>query len=162
MDTLPEKLEYLRNRKGWSKVEVAKRLGMKASSTYSNWEYGNREPDLDTLKRIADLYDVSVDYLLGRTEKNSTIETIAAHIDPNATDEEIRDILAYIEEKRKEHTNEEAVNIAEIAAKEDKEIDKFVTENEDFKAVAARFMNDAEAVKALKLFLEFFEQQKKS
>ncbi|EPS3574908.1 helix-turn-helix domain-containing protein, partial [Listeria monocytogenes] len=159
MNTLSKKLEYLRNSKGWSKVEVAKRLGMKASSTYSNWEYGNREPDIDTLKRIADLYGVSVDYLLGR-QKNKLVDTIAAHIDADASEEDIKEILAYIEEKRKEHINEKEINITEIASKEDEEVDKFVEENEDFKAVAARVMNDEEAVKAVKSFIEFYEQQK--
>ncbi|ECZ8748416.1 helix-turn-helix transcriptional regulator, partial [Listeria monocytogenes] len=152
MNTLSKKLEYLRNSKGWSKVEVAKRLGMKASSTYSNWEYGNREPDIDTLKRIADLYGVSVDYLLGR-QKNKLVDTIAAHIDADASEEDIKEILAYIEEKRKEHVNEKEINITEIASKEDAAVDKFVEENEDFKAVAARVMNDAEAVKAVKSFI---------
>ncbi|HAA6189005.1 TPA_asm: helix-turn-helix domain-containing protein [Listeria monocytogenes] len=159
MNTLSKKLEYLRNSKGWSKVEVAKRLGMKASSTYSNWEYGNREPDIDTLKRIADLYGVSVDYLLGR-QKNKLVDTIAAHIDADASEEDIKEILAYIEEKRKEHVNEGEINITEAASKGDEEVNKFVDENEDFKAVAARVMNDAEAVKAVKSFIEFYEQQK--
>ncbi|HFQ5646677.1 TPA: helix-turn-helix domain-containing protein [Listeria monocytogenes] len=160
MNTLSKKLEYLRNSKGWSKVEVAKRLGMKASSTYSNWEYGNREPDIDTLKRIADLYGVSVDYLLGR-QKNKLVDTIAAHIDADASEEDMKEILAYIEEKRKEHVNEEEINITDVASKDDEEVNKFVEENEDFKAVAARVMNDAEAVKAVKSFIEFYEQQKK-
>ncbi|EAD1841809.1 transcriptional regulator, partial [Listeria monocytogenes] len=71
-----------------------------------------------------------------------------------------KEILAYIEEKRKEHVNEEEINITEIASKEDDAVDKFVEENEDFKAVAARVMNDAEAVKAVKSFIEFYEQQK--
>ncbi|HAO5612693.1 TPA: transcriptional regulator, partial [Listeria monocytogenes] len=43
----------------------------------------------------------------------------------------------------------------------DEEINKFVDENEDFKVVAARVMNDAEAVKAVKSFIEYYEQQKK-
>lgn len=161
MSGLPEKLEYLRNSKGWSKVEVSKRLGMKASSTYSNWEYGNREPDLETLKRIADLYGVSIDYLLGRSEQNSLVETIAAHISDNATEEEIKEIISYIEEKRKESANEEEINITYIAAKRDDDIAKFVKENPDFKAVAARVMDDEEAVKAVKTFIEYYEQQKK-
>lgn len=53
------------------------------------------------------------------------------------------------------------INITEIASKEDEEINKFVDENEDFKVVAARVMNDAEAVKAVKSFIEYYEQQKK-
>ncbi|EJB4748708.1 transcriptional regulator, partial [Listeria monocytogenes] len=57
--------------------------------------------------------------------------------------------------------NEKEINITEIASKEDEEINKFVDENEDFKVVAARVMNDAEAVKAVKSFIEYYEQQKK-
>ncbi|MCK32937.1 transcriptional regulator, partial [Listeria monocytogenes] len=43
---------------------------------------------------------------------------------------------------------------------DNEEVNKFVDENEDFKAIAARIMTDAEAVKAVKSFIEFYEQQK--
>lgn len=36
--------------------------------TYANYEYGSREPDLELLKKISEIYNVSTDYLLGRTE----------------------------------------------------------------------------------------------
>ncbi|EDN8307041.1 transcriptional regulator, partial [Listeria monocytogenes] len=108
----------------------------------------------------ADIFEVSTDYLLGKSN-NGLVDIIAAHIDSNATEEDIKEILAYIEEKRKEHANEKEINITEVASKEDEEINKFVDENEDFKAVAARVMNDAEAVKAVKSFIEYYEQQKK-
>lgn len=65
MSTLSKRLKELRENRGWTKVETSKRLGMKASSTYSNWEYGNREPDIEQIKAIASLFDVSVDYLIG-------------------------------------------------------------------------------------------------
>lgn len=65
MSTLSKRLKELRENRGWTKVETSKRLGMKASSTYSNWEYGNREPDIEQIKEIASLFDVSVDYLIG-------------------------------------------------------------------------------------------------
>ncbi|MBC1893111.1 helix-turn-helix domain-containing protein [Listeria booriae] len=68
MTVLSNRLEKLRKQKGWSKVEVSRRLGMKASSTYSNWEYGNREPDNEMLAKISKLYDVSTDYLLGNSD----------------------------------------------------------------------------------------------
>lgn len=68
MSILATRLKELRENKGWSKTEVARRLGMKASSTYSNWEYGNREPDLEMVTKIARLYQVSTDYLLGNKE----------------------------------------------------------------------------------------------
>ncbi|AST93046.1 hypothetical protein BC6307_18170 [Sutcliffiella cohnii] len=67
-DRTPKILEKLREDKGWSKTEVARRLGMKTVSTYANWEYGLRTPDKEMLARIADLYETSTDYLLGRTD----------------------------------------------------------------------------------------------
>ena len=39
-----------------------------SQKTISNYELGNRFPDEDMLNKIADLFNVSVDYLLGRTE----------------------------------------------------------------------------------------------
>ncbi|MBC2272537.1 helix-turn-helix transcriptional regulator [Listeria welshimeri] len=66
MPNLSNRLTLLREKQGWSKAETARRLGLKAPSTYGNWEYGIREPDLDMVTQIAMLYDVSVDYLLGQ------------------------------------------------------------------------------------------------
>lgn len=60
-----QRLKLLRDKKGWSKVETARRLGLKAPSTYGNWEYGLRQPDLEMVAKIAELFGVSVDYLLG-------------------------------------------------------------------------------------------------
>lgn len=93
MSTLSNNLERLRNKKGWSKVEVSRRLGMKASSTYSNWEYGNREPDLESLQKIADLYNVTLDYLLGKDDNS---DLLAAHIDDDVTEEEMIEIEKFI------------------------------------------------------------------
>lgn len=66
MPILSQKLTLLRENQGWSKAETARRLGLKAPSTYGNWEYGIREPDLQMVANIAELYDVSVDYLIGQ------------------------------------------------------------------------------------------------
>ncbi|WP_099221402.1 helix-turn-helix domain-containing protein [Listeria costaricensis] len=63
-----EKLIFLREKQGWTKVETARRLGLKTSSTYGNWEYGIREPDLETVTQIAHLFDVTIDYLLGEDQ----------------------------------------------------------------------------------------------
>lgn len=47
--------------------EVAKRLGISQPS-YIRYENGTAEPSLENLVKLADLFDVSVDYLLGRTD----------------------------------------------------------------------------------------------
>lgn len=62
---LPKKLIELRKQKKLTQEAVAKKLGI-PRGTYSNYELGKREPDLETLKRIADFHGVSIDELLGR------------------------------------------------------------------------------------------------
>ncbi|EOU3548652.1 helix-turn-helix domain-containing protein [Listeria monocytogenes] len=152
------RLAELRKKKSFSQYKLAEELGF-SRGQIANYEQGTREPDYQTLLKIADFFNVSTDYLLGR-EENKLIDTIAAHIDPNATEEEMEEILAYIEEKQKEYGKEKEVNITEKAAEKDKDVSKFVEENPDFKAVAARVMDDEEAVKAVKTFIEYYEQQK--
>lgn len=66
---LGEKLIYLRKNKRWTQEEVSKKIGVHRG-TYANYESNKREPDFKTLRKIADLYDVTTDYLLGREEKN--------------------------------------------------------------------------------------------
>ncbi|ECC1922799.1 helix-turn-helix transcriptional regulator [Listeria monocytogenes] len=157
--TIGKKISELRNKRGISQIQLAKDLNV-STSTIGMWETDKRAIKDELIVQLADYFNVTTDYLLGRDD-NNLADTIAAHIDSNATEEDIKEILAYIEEKRKEHANEREINITEIASKEDEAVDKFVEENEDFKAVAARVMNDAEAVKAVKSFIEFYEQQKK-
>ena len=58
-----DKLRYLRVHQELSQGEVAQRLNM-AQATYSHYERGRREPDFATLKKIANFFNVSIDYLL--------------------------------------------------------------------------------------------------
>ncbi|ATL55404.1 XRE family transcriptional regulator [Listeria monocytogenes] len=153
------RLKQLRKNNNKTQEDISKILGI-SRGAYSHIENGRNEPDMETIVKLANIFGVSTDYLLGRSN-NGFIDTIAAHIDSNATEEEIKEILAYIEEKRKEYANEEEIDITDIAAKKDADVAKFVEENPDFKAVAARVMDDEEAVKAVKTFIEYYEQQKK-
>jgi transcriptional regulator with XRE-family HTH domain len=58
----------LREDRDWSQIYVAQKLGLKRSSTYANWEYGIRDPDTETLVRLAQLFGVTTDYLTGASE----------------------------------------------------------------------------------------------
>ena len=60
-------LEQERLSKGWTQEDVAKRAGV-ARSTYANWENGKREPDFETSEKLADIFEVSVDYLRGKSK----------------------------------------------------------------------------------------------
>lgn len=63
--TFGEKLTKLREKRGWTKVFTAKKLGIGTVSTYANWEYDIRQPDNDTVVKLANLFEVTTDYLLG-------------------------------------------------------------------------------------------------
>ena len=61
------RLKELREKKGLSQYEFAKKIGV-AQSTVGSWESGRREPNYNTTKIIADFFDVSVDYLISRAD----------------------------------------------------------------------------------------------
>jgi transcriptional regulator with XRE-family HTH domain len=58
------RLKLLRNENNLFQKEVAKKLGI-ARNTYSGYETGVREPDLEMLKKIASIFNCSIDYLIG-------------------------------------------------------------------------------------------------
>lgn len=64
------RLKKEREKRSWSQVEVANKVGI-TNAVLSNYERDYRDPDTETLKKLADLYDVSTDFLLGRTENSS-------------------------------------------------------------------------------------------
>lgn len=78
----------------------------------SGYERGERSPDTETLRNLANYFEVSVDYLLNGEEgyqkewsdsfdkPNDMIRTVAAHIDDDATEEDLEDILRYIEYRK--------------------------------------------------------------
>lgn len=72
--TLGENLKTLRINMGLDQKQLAHHLNINASSI-SNWETNRRSPDLDTLVKLADFFNVSTDYLLGRTTiKNYSLD----------------------------------------------------------------------------------------
>lgn len=67
MNLFPERLTQLRTNRQLRQRELAKSLHV-STSAISNYEQRLRYPDIDMLIRIADYFDVTTDYLLGRTE----------------------------------------------------------------------------------------------
>lgn len=60
------KLKEIRKEKGITQIELARKLGV-ATGTVGNWESGKREPDFDTMTKIARFFGVSVDWLIGHS-----------------------------------------------------------------------------------------------
>ena len=66
MKTYAERIRRLRKGRGLSQEELAARLGVSRSAV-GMYETGKREPDFATGEAIADLFDVDMDYLMGRS-----------------------------------------------------------------------------------------------
>lgn len=61
---LGQRINELRNAFGWNQVQLANKLGI-TKQMVSNWENENIQPSVEMLVRIAALFHVSTDYLLG-------------------------------------------------------------------------------------------------
>ncbi|WP_175616075.1 helix-turn-helix domain-containing protein [Piscibacillus halophilus] len=85
----------LRKQKNLSQYQLADKLGF-SRGQISNYEQGQREPDFETLKVIADFFNVSTDYLLTGKEKNKEDNLYFFDLEGLA-EEEIEDIKEHIE-----------------------------------------------------------------
>lgn len=121
-----DRLTNLRKKSKLYQVDMAKKIGV-ARATYGAYEQGTRQPDFETLQTIADFFEVSTDYLLGRTdnpysdgvsndkEKSFFMSKIATEfpdIDLMFRDmesmnaEEMKDVYEYIKFKKSQKSEE--------------------------------------------------------
>ena len=70
-----DKLRNTRENRELSQTEMAQKLGI-AVTTYRNYENTTREPNYEILVNIANLLDVSVDYLLGNENKGNSLNVL--------------------------------------------------------------------------------------
>lgn len=97
MTSLPNKIINLRESKDWSQAELARRLDVN-KSVMNRIESGERKVSSDELKKLSDIFDVSTDYLLGRTDDKGKVPTlIAAHLDDDLTEEQLDEVKNFID-----------------------------------------------------------------
>lgn len=72
----PKKLKELRNERDLTQQEVANLIGVTKSSI-GLYEIGDTIPDIKTLYKLTDLFEVSADYLIGKTDVRSTNKDVA-------------------------------------------------------------------------------------
>lgn len=122
-----KRLRKLRNEKKFTQKDVASFLNI-SDRTIGYYESGQRNPDPETLQKLADFFDVSVDYLLGRTDiknpEESTIDDeiskIMKDLGPDITmqfydlkgmteeeKEDLKIFLQLLKEKRKKKNSED-------------------------------------------------------
>jgi len=71
-----DRLKQLRREMDLTQEELAKQIN-KSRSTVAGYEAERKEPDYDTLRRISKIFNVSIDYLLGRTDIRNPADEIA-------------------------------------------------------------------------------------
>ena len=86
-----DNLKQARKLSGMTQREVADALGI-GQSTYKNYECGFREPNGDTIVSLANLFNVTTDYLLGRdTGEPTPLDSLAAEFNMSALERKIVD-----------------------------------------------------------------------
>lgn len=115
-----DRIALLREKHALTQEDLANKLGISRASL-SHYETSRREPDYETINKIANFFKVSVDYLLGRTDKpdqsldqdvrefvdslelsdDKILEKFALTVDGNKlTPEEARRFIAFVRAER--------------------------------------------------------------
>lgn len=103
-----ERLKELRKQAHLTQVELASKLGI-VQSSYADWERGKKKPTQDNLVKIAQILNVSVDYLVGNSEEKAdeldNIELLFRMNSNGLTEEEKevfrKELIDFMEERKK-------------------------------------------------------------
>lgn len=101
---LGNRLKDLRSELNLTQDDIAKKLKI-PRGTYAHYELNKRQPDNDTLNRLADFFNVSIDYLFGRTESRSIkVEILEFDATEGLTESDlnlVRNLIENLKEKNK-------------------------------------------------------------
>ena len=103
-----ERLKDLRKQANFTQVEVAEKLGI-SQPAYASWERGAKKPTQENLIKIAQVLNVSVDYLVGNSEVKldelDNVELLFRMNSKGMTEEEKevfkRELIEFMEERKK-------------------------------------------------------------
>ena len=109
-----ERLKTLRKQVKLTQAQIAEKLNI-SQQAYASWERGVKKPTQDNLVKIAQILNVSVDYLVGNSEEKSdeldNIELLFRMNSKGLTEEEKRvfkkELIEFMEERKKVFDNRE-------------------------------------------------------
>ncbi|MBO4126336.1 helix-turn-helix domain-containing protein [Streptococcus suis] len=87
---LPQRLKELRLHHGLTQTQLGEKVGIK-QNTFTNWENGKRTPSIEDIIKLSNIFNVSIDYLLGLSNEKSH------YIDPSEENKRIRTEVALLE-----------------------------------------------------------------
>jgi len=114
--------------KGLSVSKAAENCGI-SRSTASKWKQKGLVPSMDTLKKISDYFDVSVDYLLYGEEKNKAdlekpaVEDLHEYIKSIKERQEVRKLILHTKDATEEEIEQAIAVIDALRAQKKKKID---------------------------------------
>ncbi len=106
-----ERIKYLREKNGFTQKDVATRLGVEPAAI-SKYELDMREPNIEALKKLSTIFNVSIDYLLGRTPDVFVDEAGKESLDISLIKKKYDFSKKKIKNLKKEYKNENAIIIA--------------------------------------------------
>jgi len=102
-----ERLKELRKEAHLTQIELAKRLGI-GQSSYADWERGKKNPTQENLIKIAQFFNVPLDYLVGNSDKKDELDNIELLFRMNSIgltnqEKEIfkKELIEFMEERKK-------------------------------------------------------------
>lgn len=106
-----ERIKYLREKNGLTQKDIATRLGVE-SAAISKYELDMREPNIEALKKLASIFNVSIDYLLGRTPDVFVNECYRDTLDISIIQKKYNQLKSKIDNIKDFYKNENAIIIA--------------------------------------------------
>ena len=86
MATIQERIKELRTEKGYTQEELAKLLGLNAKSNIANYESGANAPSDKIKIKMCQLFNCSMDYLMGKSNFKTNAEEFKRYKETSATD----------------------------------------------------------------------------
>jgi|AGTN01.2.fsa_nt_gi Predicted transcriptional regulators len=95
------RVNELRKNKGLTQKQLADHLGIDQTAI-SNWERGKGLPDLANLVKLANFFDISLDYLMGRdqAEKHSSADLISYAARNGLSSEDLIEFIHFIDKMK--------------------------------------------------------------
>ncbi|GMB09341.1 helix-turn-helix domain-containing protein [Thermolongibacillus altinsuensis] len=101
MKQLGDRLKWLRKERNWTQEQLAQKLNV-SRSQISKWENGDQLPDIKSIEEISNLFNVSIDFLLGRNHVTKEIlHEIQRTYGTDDIDEELLEVIRYLKQNPK-------------------------------------------------------------
>lgn len=79
MNIVSNSIKKLREEKGMTQDELAEKLNVTRQAV-SNWETGKTQPDIETLTRLAEIFDVSVERIIYGSERKERVVQVSRDV----------------------------------------------------------------------------------